>query len=472
MPTAEDIARARREALAPFLAADLVAMDAQAFEKLLRHPEAVVASWGEPEDEGDDEEPYEVRDGVAVISVRGALSQRGGRFWMWSWAGYDTVQASVERACADERVKGLLLDLDSPGGVVPGCFDAVRAMRAAVEASGKPCVAVASELACSAAYALACVADEIVVPETGTVGSVGVMGTMTSLARMYAEMGVDQRVIASGAAKGDGHPALPISKEALARAQERIDATAQVFASWVSERRDMTAAAVMALDARVFAGPAAVAAGLADRVSSGAAALAALQKRATPSTDPQRPLGAPHAAGAATHTQRHTMHPILAALGVTTDAEGLQAATSLLSLRAQVRAVTGATDDAAALGALHAMKRDAESANALRAQMEADRKAAAAAERASILDGAVAAMKLSPAERAQDGTAEGWTTALTNDALKAFVARAGAVAPQSRPTQPTKGAPTAAGLTDEQKAIADQVGISHDDYAKALAAQG
>jgi signal peptide peptidase SppA len=308
---------------------------------------------------------------------------------MWSWAGYDTVQASVERACADERVKGLLLDLDSPGGVVAGCFDAARAMRAAIEASGKPCVAVASELACSAAYALACVADEIVVPETGIVGSVGVMGTMTSLARMYAEMGVDQRVIASGAAKGDGHPALPISKEALARAQERIDATAQVFAAWVSERRGMTSAAVMALDARVFAGPAAVTAGLADRVSSGAAALAAMQKRATPTTDPQRPLGAPPAAGAANHTQRHTMHPILAALGVTTDAEGLQAATSLLSLRAQVRAVTGASDDAAALGALHAMKRDAESANALRAQMEADRKAAVAAERASILDGAV-----------------------------------------------------------------------------------
>lgn len=465
MLTAEDIARARREALAPFLAADLVAMEASAYEKLLRHPEALVAFWGEPDDtEG---EPYEVRDGVALISVRGALSQRGGRFWTWSWAGYDTVQSSVERACADDRVRAVLLDLDSPGGVVAGCFDAARAMRAAIEASGKPCAAVASELACSAAYALACVADEIVVPETGIVGSVGVMGTMTSLARMYAEAGIDQRVIASGAAKGDGHPALPHSKEALARAQERIDATAQVFAAWVSERRGMTADAVLDLEARVFAGPGAVNVGLADRVSSCAAALATLQKRVTP-TDSQRPLGALPAAGAAL-TQRHSMNPILAALGVTTDAEGLQATTTLLSLRAQLHAVTGATDDAAALGALHAMKRDAASANELRAQIERDRKDAAARERASILDGAVAAMKLSPAERAQDGTAEGWTTALTNDALKAFVARAGAVAPQSRPTQPTKGAPTASALTEEQQAIADQLGISHDDYAKALA---
>lgn len=468
MPTAEDIARARREALAPFLAADLVAMDAQAFEKLLRHPEAVVASWGEPE-EGDDEEPYEVRDGVAVISVRGALSQRGGRFWMWSWDGYDTVQSAVTRALSDERVRAILLDLDSPGGVVAGCFDAARALRVAIEASGKPCVAVASEMACSAAYALACVADEIAVPETGIVGSVGVMGTMTSLARMYAEAGIDQRVIASGAAKGDGHPALPISKEALQRAQDRIDATAQVFAAWVAERRSMTAEAVMGLDARVLSGESAVAAGLADRVSSCADALAALQKRVN--TTSQRPLGALPAAGAAL-TQRHSMNPILTALGVTTDAEGLQATTALLSLRAQLHAVTGTTDDAAALGAMHAMKRDASSANELRAQIEADRKSAAAKERASILDGAVAAMKLSPAERAQDGTPEGWTTALTNDALRAFVARAGAAAPGPKPSQPAKGEPAASSLTDEQKAIADQVGISHDDYAKALAAQG
>lgn len=468
MPTAEDIARARREAVAPFCATDIVAMDAGAYERLLAHPEALAASWGEEEPEGD-EPPYEVHDGVAVVPVRGALSQRGGAFWFWSWAGYDTVHAALTRALGDERVRAVLLDIDSPGGVVAGCFDAARAMRAAVEASGKPCTAVASEMACSAAYALACVADEIVVPATGIVGSVGVIATMTSLARMYAAAGIDQRVIASGAAKGDGHPALPMSKEALDRAQERVNASAEVFAAWVAERRGMTAPAVRALEARVLSGDAAVTAGLADRVASQADALGVLQKRTAPTTDPPRPLGAP----SATQTQRLNMHPILAALGVTTDAEGLQATTALLSLRAQVRAVTGATDDAAALGALHAMKRDAEGANALRAQMEADRRAATAAERASILDGAVTAMKLSPAERAQDGTAEGWTTALDNAGLRAFVARAGAL-PSPKPAQPATGAQraTASALTEEQLLIAEQLELSPDDYAKALAAQG
>ena len=456
-PTPDDIARARREALAPFCAADVVAMDAASYERLLAHPEALAASYGEDDDT--DAAPYEIRGGVAVVPVRGALSQRGGRFWMWSWAGYDTVSAALSAALADPSARSVVLDIDSPGGAVAGMLDAARAMRAAVVASGKPCVAVASEMACSAAYALACVADEIVVPETGCVGSVGVIGTMTSLARLYAAAGADVRVIASGAAKGDGHPALPIAPAALERAQERVDALAAAFAGWVAERRGTTPDAVLALDARVYGGAAAVAAGLADRVASSTDTLAALQRR----TDSPRPLGA--------SPQRSIMHPVLAALGVTTDAEGLQSATALLSLRAQLHAATGTTDDAAALGALHAMKRDAASAADLRAQIETDRKAAAAAERAAILDRAVDAMQLTPAERAADGTAEGWTTALDNAALRAFAARAGTVAPR-RQAAPAPVTPSASALTDEQRSIADQLGISHDDYAKALAAQG
>jgi ClpP class serine protease len=364
----------------------------------------------------------------------------------------------VAQAAADPSVRSVLIDLDSPGGAVAGCFGAARAMRAALVASGKPSMAVASEMACSAAYALACVADEIVVPETGIVGSVGVIGTVTSLARMYAAAGIDQRVVASGGAKGDGHPALTITPEALARAQERIDSAAAVFAGWVADRRAMTPDAVMALDARVLTGAAAVAAGLADRVDSYDSTLATLRRRAAPA-----PVGA--------LTQRFTMHPVLAALGVTSDADGLQAATALLSLRAQVHAATGTTDDAAALGAMHALKRDAAAANDLRAQLEADRKAATARERASILDAAVSAMQLTPAERAADGSPEAWTTALDNAGLRAFAARAGAV-PAARPRQPTAPAAQGSALTDEQRALADQLGISHDDYAKALAAQG
>lgn len=143
---------------------------------------------------------------------------------------------------------------------------------------------------------------------------------------------------------------------------------------------------------------------------------------------------------------------------------------ALTTFRAQVHALTGTTGDAEALGTLHAMKRDASAAAELRAQVETDRKAAAAKERAELLDGAVAAMKLTPAERAADGGPDAWTTALTNDGLRTYLSRAGAPGPA--PRQPSKASPTGAGLTDDQRAIANQLGLDVDAYARSLAAQG
>ena len=165
-------------------------------------PEALAASCGEDDDT--DAPPYEIRGDVAVVPVRGALSQRGGRFWLWSWAGYDTVSAALAAALADRRERrgaGHRL----PGGAVAGMLDAARAMRAAVVAAGKPCVAVASGWpALRATPSPASPTKSLC--RTGCVGSVGVIGTMTSLARMYAAAGADVRVIASGAAKATDTP--------------------------------------------------------------------------------------------------------------------------------------------------------------------------------------------------------------------------------------------------------------------------
>ena len=446
------------------------------------------AMWGWDDDE--EELGYELAGpagDIAVISVRGVLLQRG----CWWWHGYDTLAAAFSRALTDGRARAVVLDLDSPGGYVAGCFDAVRRMRADADAAGKPVVAVSNERCYSAAYAIACVADAIVVPETAGVGSVGVIGTMVSWSAALEAAGVDVRVIVSGAEKADGHPAQPLSDGAVAREQARVDQLAEVFFAWVADRRPLDRDAIAALQAGIRLGPEAVAAKLADRVGTLAAILGgelSIEECCPEETEdtevnevpvPAPGEGAARGAGRPIpprNTMTIQLSALLAALGTTDADKALQTATDLRGLRDQVCALTGEADTAKALGALHAMKRDAAAAGELRAQVEADRKAAAAKERAAILDGAVAAMKLSPAERAADGTDQGWTTALTNDALKAFVARAGSSAPTPpmRPAQPASGAAnaSAASLTDEQKALADQMGVDHYAFAKALAAQG
>jgi ClpP class serine protease len=185
--------------------------------------------WGEDdeEDDGEGEEPcgYEMHGNVAVVDVEGPIAQRG---W-FCVDGYDSITASVEAALADSRAESVLLRLNSPGGAAAGAFEWTRRMRDAVVASKKRCVAYADEMAFSGAYAVACVADEIVVPETGCVGSVGVIASMVSRSKKNTMDGFDVRVIQNGAEKADGHPDLPIDPEAVAREQRSVDQLASIF---------------------------------------------------------------------------------------------------------------------------------------------------------------------------------------------------------------------------------------------------
>lgn len=236
-------------------------------------------------DDGEDaapvaRKPYEMRGDVAVVRVEGPLAQRG---W-WCFEGYDSVERKLGAALDDAEVRAVVFAINSPGGTAAGCFEAVRSMRARVEASGKRVVAYSDEMAFSGGFALACVADEIVVPETGGVGSVGVIAGLQSYARALEKEGVDVRVITDGAEKADGHPALPISAEVEARVQQRVIELGDVFRRWVSSRRPLDAAAVKALEAGVFYGPRAVASRLADRVASLADVVASLRPTAPAST--------------------------------------------------------------------------------------------------------------------------------------------------------------------------------------------
>jgi len=216
--------------------------------------------------EGAAPEPFE-RDGdVAVVSITGPLSQRAWSCWMFEGDGYDAIVQRVAGALGDSSVRAVVLRIDSPGGEVAGCFEAVRSLRAMASAAGKPMVAYADEMACSAAYAIACACDEVVLPDTGMVGSVGVILTVESYAEQLAAEGVSVALLTSGAAKADGHPAIALADDARARLQADVDQLARVFAAEVSVARPLDPTAVLALEARTFLGETAVAAGLADVV--------------------------------------------------------------------------------------------------------------------------------------------------------------------------------------------------------------
>lgn len=218
---------------------------------------------------------YDVVAGVAIIEVCGTLVQKLGTLRPWSgMSGYDGIRQNFLTALNDPDVKAIMLDIDSPGGEVAGCFDLVDAIYRA--RGRKPIWSILNECAYSAAYAIASAADRIVVPRTGGVGSIGVIWMHMDWSKALTGAGFKVTFITYGETKADGHPEIPLSAEALARFQGDIDMMGELFVTTVARNRNISAKAVRDTQAATYLGAAGVSQGLADEVMAPDAAFRAL----------------------------------------------------------------------------------------------------------------------------------------------------------------------------------------------------
>jgi len=228
-------------------------------DPLAVNPEALSISF--------DEAPaptISVVNGTAIVSIDGPLDHKGG----WFFDSYEAIVERFDAALAEPDVTRVILKLDSPGGEVAGLFETVRSMRASADAAGKEVIAYVDEACYSAAYAIACVADAIYLPETGGVGSIGCIQMLCDATAADAEMGLKFAVISSGAQKADGNPHVALSDDVIGRAQDRVSALAGMFFGLVSEARSIDVGAIQALEAGCFYGQDAISKGLADGIAS------------------------------------------------------------------------------------------------------------------------------------------------------------------------------------------------------------
>ncbi len=229
-------------------------------------------------------EPFKMSGETAIVSISGPLTHHAE----WFCDSYDAIKERVAAAMASSA-KSVVLEIDSPGGDVAGCFETSRELRAMAEAAGKPLYAIADGICASAAYSLACAAEFIACPETSFVGSVGVIEVLMDHVAADKAFGLNVAVVASGEHKADGHPCTPLTEGALIESQKRVDSLAEAFFGWVGDARGSSADAVRALEARVFHGNDAVSAGLADRVMSKEQLLAMVAGGSISSDEEKRP---------------------------------------------------------------------------------------------------------------------------------------------------------------------------------------
>lgn len=242
-----------------------------------------------------EEQGYTItQEGVAVVPVCGALVKRTS---MKSSSGdetsYEEIDEAASAAFADPLARSVLLDIDSPGGAVDGCFELCTRLREMADAYAKPLAAYADGCACSAAYAIGCCADAglFFAAPSAVTGSIGVIMAVADESAMWEGMGVKHTIIQAGAFKSAGSPLKPMTDDERAYLQKLVNDTNAMFVAHVAASRGLSAEAVIGTQARVYLADAAVAAGLIDHAASFEDALDALSAN---------PAGASPALGAST----------------------------------------------------------------------------------------------------------------------------------------------------------------------------
>ncbi len=233
---------------------------------------------------GDDEEmgprpsrSYQITNGIAVLPVSGTLVSKTRSLQPYSgMTGYNGIIARLQQAMSDPGVDGILLDMDTPGGMVSGAFDCADIIARMRDI--KPIWALANDMNCSAGQLIASAASRRLVTQTARTGSIGVMMAHSNYGAALKTQGVEVTLIYSGDHKIDGNPYEKLPKDVRADFQTRIDATRQMFAEKVSAYTGMSVQSVLDTEAAVFSGQESVDKGLADELVNNTDALGVMRE--------------------------------------------------------------------------------------------------------------------------------------------------------------------------------------------------
>ena len=175
---------------------------------------------------------------------------------------YDGIQAAFDDCMENDNVLGIVLDINSPGGVVNGCSDLAEKI---FKARGKKIYGIVARTGGqmqSGAYWLASACEKIYAGDSGIVGSIG---TLAQFSR-----GVDKEVVTIVSNYSPDKYPNPESKAGADVIRAELDALAKVFIDTVARNRGYTSEYVMQNFGKGgnFVGQAAVDAGLIDAVMS------------------------------------------------------------------------------------------------------------------------------------------------------------------------------------------------------------
>lgn len=248
-------------------------------------------------------ERFAIQKGLAVVPVRGLLTPNMFMFERYmGWTTYQGLEQTMAALTADEECAAIVLDMDTPGGMVRGIEGAAQAIAAA--AAVKPVHVLVNPLSASAGYWLASQGRDITCTPGAELGSIGVRLVATS-PQDTDNWGDRWFEVSSSNARAKNPD--PATEEGMIELRRALDETEMLFHAAVAEGRGIDPAGLAAQlsvtddpkDGGALFNPAgAIARGLADTIESRDAFYARLMTQYAPVNRPQSRAYAAQAAAA------------------------------------------------------------------------------------------------------------------------------------------------------------------------------
>ena len=173
---------------------------------------------------------------VAVIYAQGEIQSGEGSETV---IGSERISKAIRKARKDEKVKAIVLRVNSPGGSALASDVIWREMKLANEE--KPVVVSMGDVAASGGYYIACASDKIYASPNTITGSIGVFGIMPNIEELMTDkIGITFDNVKTNKFADLGSVNRPLTQEEYDIIQKGVVDVYNTFTSKVAEGRDMS----------------------------------------------------------------------------------------------------------------------------------------------------------------------------------------------------------------------------------------
>lgn len=168
---------------------------------------------------------------TAVIDVLGMIADGEA-------ANADVIIEGLRDAAKDKNTKGIILNINSPGGsAVQAAYVYEEIRRQKAQHPELPIYSVVGDMCASGGYYIAAASDKIYVSQASLIGSIGVIMNGFGFSNVLEKLGVERRLLTAGEHKAMLDPFSPVNQQEAKHMQSLLDQVHQQFIAAVKQGR-------------------------------------------------------------------------------------------------------------------------------------------------------------------------------------------------------------------------------------------